>query len=111
MKNFLKSGHTMTVTLAAAAASGDLILQGTMFGVAATSGGIGDAIEIACGGIYTLAKAGSQAWTQGAALYWDATNKVATTSSASGANTKIGVAALAAQSADTTGLVRLNGSF
>lgn len=109
MQNFVKPGHVMTVTLAAAALSGDLIVAGSMFGVAATSGAQGTDIEVALGGVYNLPKAAAQAWTQGVPVYWDATNKVATTTSAS--NTKIGVAGLAALSADTFGLVRLNGSF
>ena len=101
----------MTVALAAAAASGDLVVQGSLFGVASTSGGVGDPCELACGGVYDLPKAASQAWTLGAPVYWDATAKTVTTSSASGANLKIGVAADAAASQATVGRVRLNGSF
>ena len=61
-------------------------------------------------GVWSVTKAASQAWTEGAAVYWDDTAKVFTTVSTS--NTLVGAAAaaVAGGSGDTTGLVRLNGS-
>jgi predicted RecA/RadA family phage recombinase len=59
--------------------------------------------------VHKLAKVGSQAWTVGALVYWDNTNKRFTTT-ASG-NLLAGCAAEAASSGAgvTTGVVRLNG--
>ncbi|MCB1470839.1 MAG: DUF2190 family protein, partial [Rhizobiaceae bacterium] len=52
-----------------------------------------------------------QAWTAGAKIYWDDTNKRTTNVATS--NTLIGVAteAVAGGAGDTIGRVRLNGSF
>lgn len=54
---------------------------------------------------------GSQAWSVGAKVYWDDTNKRTTTVSTD--NTLIGVAveAVASGASDTIGRVRLNASF
>jgi predicted RecA/RadA family phage recombinase len=55
----------------------------------------------------TMPKATSQSWTAGALLYWDnSAFKFTTTNTA---NTRVGTAAADAQSADTTGVVRLDG--
>ncbi|AJP72271.1 DUF2190 family protein [Sphingomonas hengshuiensis] len=57
-------------------------------------------------GVYEdAAAATSQAWTEGAVLYWDDTNKKFTTT-ASG-NTKAGIAAAAKASAAAVGRVKL----
>jgi predicted RecA/RadA family phage recombinase len=56
-----------------------------------------------------LTKAGSQAWTVGALVYWDDTNKRCTTVATG--NLLIGAAIAAVDNAagSTTGRVRLNG--
>jgi predicted RecA/RadA family phage recombinase len=111
MKNFIQPGDTLTVAAPYALTSGQGALVGTMFGVASTTVANGAEVELQTVGVFDLAKADSQAWAVGAAIYWDNTNKVCTTT-ASG-NTKIGVAVLAV--ASTAGLVigrvRLNGAF
>lgn len=113
MKNFVSQGNTLTFTNGTGAdvASGAGVLLGTAFGIAA-----GDVADGADGvlnltGVYDLPKVGSQAWTVGAAIYWDNTNKRCTTVTTS--NTKIGVAVAAVGSGagETTGRVRLNGAF
>lgn len=59
-------------------------------------------------GVFKVAKAASQAWTQGALVYWDDTNKVFTTT-ASG-NTLAGFAwePVGNGAGETTGYVKLN---
>jgi hypothetical protein len=68
-------------------------------------------VEAALTGVFDLTKIGSQAWTVGAKVYWDDTNKRCTTVATD--NTLIGVAvdAVAGGAGDTIGRVRLNGSF
>ena len=58
-----------------------------------------------------ITKVGSQAWTVGAKIYWDDTNKRCTTVATD--NTLIGVAveAVASGAGDTIGRVRLNATF
>lgn len=110
MKNYVSSGATLTITATAAISSGDGVLAGSIFGVAAGDIANGADGIINLSGVYDLPKVGSQAWTVGAKVYWDAANARCTT--AATGNTLIGVAVLAVGSGagETTGRVRLNGT-
>lgn len=107
MKNYVQSGDVVTVPAPAAVASGAGVLVGTLFGVAQTDADSGASVAIATSGVFDLVKVGSQAWTVGAAIYWDAANARCTT--ASSGNTLIGKAVLAVGSSagETTGRVLL----
>ncbi|WP_349361230.1 DUF2190 family protein [Stappia sp.] len=111
MKNYVQPGTTLTLTAPYAVTSGDGLLVGSIFGVAAGDAASGATIEAALTGVFDLTKIGSQAWTVGAKIYWDDTNKRCTTVATD--NTLIGVAveAVAGGAGDTIGRVRLNGSF
>ncbi len=111
MKNFVQEGETLTLTAPYAVTSGLGALVGSIFGVAVGDVANGAEGEFKVEGVFDLVKAASQAWTVGAKVYWDNTNKVCTTT-ASG-NTLIGVAVVAVGSGagETIGCVRLNGSF
>ena len=111
MKNYVQPGNTITLTAPYAVASGDGLLVGSIFGVAAGTAAIGEAVEAALTGIYDLKKVASQAWAAGDKVYWDNTAKEATKTTTS--NTLIGVAvvAVAGGAGDTIGRVRLNASF
>lgn len=111
MKNYVQSGDVVTVPAPAALASGAGALVGTMFGVAQHAADNGAVVALAISGVFDLPKAASQAWTVGAAIYWDNTAKACTT--VSSGNTKIGVAiaAVGSGAGETTGRVRLNGAF
>jgi len=110
MKNYVSSGATLTITAAAAITSGDGVLAGSIFGVAAGDIANGAEGTINLTGVYNLPKVGSQAWTVGAKVYWDASEAECTTTETD--NTLIGVAVLAVGSGagETTGRVRLNGT-
>jgi predicted RecA/RadA family phage recombinase len=106
MKTFVKQGDTLTVTAPAGGVlSGIAFLVGAaLFGVAVTDAAAGDDVEMKRTGLFTdQPKAAGAAWVQGDILYWDNTAKNFTKTSAS--NTRAGVAAQAAQSADTVGSV------
>lgn len=109
MKNYVDNGETVTVAAPYAVASGGGALLGTLFGVAQAAAANAATVVLVTRGIFDLPKAASQAWTVGAAIYWDDTNKVCTTT-ASG-NTLIGkaVAAVGSGAGETLGRVRLNG--
>ena len=112
MKNYIKSGDVLTlVAPAGGVVSGTVYLIGTMLVVATATAAENEAFEGRTVGVYDVPKAGSQAWTVGATVYWDNTAKNFTTTSSG--NTKAGVAVLAVGSGAglTTGRVRLNGSF
>lgn len=109
MKNFVQEGNTVTLTAPYALTSGDGLLVGSIFGVAANDAANGAEVEAVVAGVFSLKKTSAQAWTQGALIYWDNTAKECTTTVAT--NKLIGVAVAAASNPSGTGLVRLNGAF
>ncbi len=106
MKNFVQPGDIVAVPAPADVSSGDLVMVGKLFGVACTDAASGAAVEIKTSGVFTLPKTSAQAWTVGAAVYWDATNSEVTTTSTS--NTLIGHAVAVAANPSATGVVRLS---
>lgn len=111
MRNYIAPGDRVTVAAAATTVAGTGILRGAMFGMAMNDAANGADLVLALTGIFSGVKAASQAWTVGAAIFWDDTAKVFTTTSSG--NTRIGVAveAVGSGAGETTGIVRLNGSF
>ena len=111
MKNYVQPGNTITLTAPYAVTSGDGLLVGSIFGVAAGTAILGDPVETAVEGVYDLKKVASQAWAAGDKIYWDNTAKQTTKTLTS--NTLIGVAteAVAGGATDLIGRVRLNGAF
>ena len=111
MKNYVQPGNTITLTAPYAVASGDGLLVGSIFGIASGAAALGEPVETALVGVFDITKIGSQAWTAGARIYWDDTNKRSTNVATS--NTLIGVAteAVAGGAGDVVGRVRLNGAF
>jgi len=111
MKNYVQPGNTLTLTAPYVVTSGDGLLVGSIFGIASGTAALGDPVETALVGVFDITKVGSQAWTVGAKVYWDDTNKRCTTVATD--NTLIGVAveAVASGTGDTIGRVRLNAAF
>ncbi len=110
MRNYVQPGETVTVTAPYALSAGDGCLVGTLFGVAAGTYASGaTTAELVTEGVFDITCLGTDTPSQGAALYWDNTNKRLTTTSSG--NTKVGVALLAKASGVTTARIRLNGAF
>lgn len=107
MKNYVQPGDRVTLAAPYDVTSGAGCLVGTLFGVASCTVLSGADVVLETEGVFDLAKTSAQAWTVGAAIYWDDTNKVCTTT-ASG-NTLIGKALAVAANPSATGRVRLNG--
>ncbi|NYH13433.1 DUF2190 family protein [Paraburkholderia bryophila] len=107
MNNFIQKGNTLTATLAAAVASGQLVLLGnsklpavaTAAYVANTPG------EYALNGVFELPADAPSTGAVGDVAYWDAANSVVTSTAA--ANAKAGVYAAPKAANDTTARVRL----
>lgn len=112
--NYIQEGDVVTVAApSGGVVSGAGVKMGVMFGVATATADEGDSVAVAVEGVFTLPKVSAQAWTVGAAIYWDdfaVGGAVATTATTSG-NLLIGVAAAVADNPSATGVVRLNGSF
>lgn len=109
MKNYVQVGEVVTVAAPYAVVSGAGALVGTLFGVAGQDAANAAQVDLHVRGVFDLVKVGSQAWTVGAAIYWDDTNKRCTTVTTS--NTLIGKAVVAVGSGagETIGRVRLDG--
>lgn len=109
MKNFVMEGKTITLPAPYAITSGQGLLVGSIFGIAAADAAISADVETLLEGVFTLTKATGAAWTVGALIYWDNTAKNCTTTVST--NKLVGVATAAAASGDTVGNVRLNAAF
>ena len=110
MKNFVQPGNAITVPAPTGGVSaGDGVLVGSLFGVAACDAAEAADVEIATVGVFDLAKDTATVIAQGAAVYWDATNKEVTGDEEG--NALIGAAVAAAGSGSVVVRVRLNGVF
>ena len=108
MKNYLQNGHIVRVTTPAGGiASGDALIVGSIFGIAAYSSAEGDPVEFSTTGVFQLPKASAAVLTVGARVEWDNTAKEVTTP-ASGLF-PIGVAVEAVGNGVTSVAVRLDG--
>jgi len=107
--NFVQDGEALSLVAPYQVASGAGMLVGSIFAVALAAAASGAAVQARRRGVWDLAKATGQAWTQGLKVYWDNTNKNVT-STASG-NTLIGAATQAQASGDTVGRVVLTGQL
>lgn len=109
MKNFVQEGEALTLTAPYAVSSGGGFKVGSIIAIAATDADNAATVVGYTEGVFTVAKTSAQAWTVGALVYWDNSNKVFTTTSSS--NTLAGVATAVAANPSSTGQIRLNGSF
>ena len=108
MQNYIQNGHIVRVTTPAGGiASGDPLIVGSIFGVAAYSSTEGDPVELSTTGVFQLPKASAAVLTVGARVAWDNTVKEVTTPAAG--RIPIGVAVEAAGNGITSVAVRLDG--
>ncbi|GLK84665.1 DUF2190 family protein [Ancylobacter defluvii] len=105
MKNYVQRGETLTFPAPAAVVSGEIVIAGSIIGVAAGGAASGADVDVDVTGVFTLPKVAALAVTLGATVYWDAANKLVTTT-ASG-NTKLGYAVAAVGNPSATVNVRL----
>lgn len=108
MQNYLQNGHVITVTTPAGGIlSGEGLIVGNIFGVAAYSAAEGDPLELATTGVYKLPKATAAVLTVGARVAWDNTAKNINVPGAG--RFPVGVATEAAGNGVTGVAVRLDG--
>jgi predicted RecA/RadA family phage recombinase len=110
MTNFVQPGSVLTFPApSGGVVSGRAYVFGTLVGVATVDAAeTVDASFMICG-VFSFPKAGSQAWTAGAAVYVTAATGVFTTTAGGNVAAGIAVAAVGAGAGETTGLVLLNG--
>ena len=73
MKTFIQNGDVITVTApSGGVASGDGVIVGSLFGVAAFTAAEGEAVEITTRGVYVLSKEPTAVIAVGAQVAWDA---------------------------------------
>ena len=109
MKNFIAPGENITVPAPYDVDAGEGALVGALFGVAQFDAAEAEDVVLVRRGIFALAKTSAQVWTIGAKIYWDDTNKVATTTATD--NTLIGAAMAVAANPSATGSVLLDGTI
>src|SRR5450432_893513 len=101
MKNFVIPGDVISVVSPTGGiVSGQAVLIGNLFGVAAYTAVAGASVEIATRGVFTLPKASSITLTQGAKVYWDAT--AGNVTSTSSGNLWVGVVTVGVAGSATT---------
>ena len=82
MKNYQQNGKSLDIVASAAYASGQLVVEGNIVGVAVADIASGETGSIACSGVYQLEKTSGASLAQGAIAYYNGTSKklTATTS-------------------------------
>ncbi len=106
MKTYIKEGEHLTLTPAAAVASGVGYLFGAgLFGVAINDVAISTAGEFLTEGVVTIGKTSALAISVGDRLFWDSTNKVVNKTSA--AQQCVGVAVEAAANPSATVVMKI----
>ena len=102
---FAHEGGNIDFTPTVAVASGDVVVQGDLVGVACRPLAANEPGALAVTGVYDFAKATNVAYTVGTILFWDDTNNQAT-ATATG-NKQLGKVTKAAATTDTTVRVRM----
>jgi predicted RecA/RadA family phage recombinase len=102
MRNFIQPGDSLAVAVpyAGGVTSGQGVLVGALFGVAAVDAAQNAVIEAATQGVFDLTKEPALAISAGARVFWDNTNRRVTTTATG--NFSIGIATQAALAADAT---------
>jgi predicted RecA/RadA family phage recombinase len=107
MKNKVQKGDTITVTAPYNVLSGQGVLVGTLFGVAAVDALSGSQVDIARTGVFDITALQTDTAVQGAKIYWDNTARRLTTTATN--NALVGAVTMAKTSADTAARVLLDG--
>lgn len=112
MENFVSPGESIELTAPSGSpggtVSGEPVLVGSLLVVPAVSADAGDPFNGSARGVFRIAKPETEAWEEGAKVYWDDTEKKVTTVVGSPANTLVGAAIEATPAA--IGLSNTSGS-
>lgn len=110
MKNFIQEGKNLTLTApGGGVVSGTVYLIGSLLVVATVTASEGESFVGLVTGVISYTKPGSQAWTEGAKVYWDNSAKKFTTTSSGNTLAGVAVEAVGSGADETTGKLRLDG--
>lgn len=108
MENYDQEGEVIQLTApSGGVVSGTPVLIGSLVVIPLVTAAETEKFSALVTGVATVPKATGTPWTEGLKLYWDVADTEFNTSSSG--NTLAGVAAAAADSADATGQIRLDG--
>ena len=108
MKNHIQKGDVITVPApAGGTVSGEGVIVGNIFGIAAYAAAVGEPVELATTGVYQLPKATAAVLTVGPRVAWDNTAKNINVPGAG--RFPVGVATEAAGNGVTGVAVRIDG--
>lgn len=111
-QSYKQPGHTIDYTApSGGVTSGDIVIKGSIAGVALGTAAEGVVVSLGIEGVYALAKV-TGAVTQGDIVYYDSDNAAVTTASEGGSPwgdfSRVGIAVASALSGDATVDVKLN---
>lgn len=109
MRNFIQSGEVITVSAPYAVASGQGVLVGALFGIAACDAANGAQVEIKREGVFDISALATDTGAVGVKAYWDNTNRRITATA--GSNTLVGALTGAKANGDTAARVLLDGAI
>jgi predicted RecA/RadA family phage recombinase len=107
--NFVQPGRTITIPSPADALAGEVVVAGSLIGVAANTAASGATLDLELEGVWALPKVAADAVALGAPVYYDAATKLVTLDDDDGANVQVGVAVAAAAASTGSVKVRLLG--
>ena len=109
MKNYVQKGENLTIAAPYDVTSGGFLKSGLIVGVASGDALSGADVDVVTVGVFDLPKVSTDVFAVGAAVFWDDTAKLMT--STTSGNSKCGVAVVAAANPSGSVNVRLNGTF
>lgn len=110
MENFSQEGEVITLTApAGGVTTGVPVLIGSLVVVPTVTAAEAAKFSALVTGVVSYTKTGSQAWTEGAKVYWDASPGEFTTTSSGNTLCGVAVVAVGSGAGETTGVVRLDG--
>jgi predicted RecA/RadA family phage recombinase len=102
MTNYIQPGNNITVPApVGGVTSGQLVVIGSLIGVASTTQAAGVNVEIATSGVFDLPAKPTDEVAVGDLLYWDAANSYLTKTAGTGSKPLVGVAVSAKAAAVT----------
>lgn len=109
-KTYIQPGDVVTLTAPTGGVTKDVPVQiGQLLVVPTATVAEGELFEGHTRGVFSVTKAGSQAWAEGAIVYWDAAAGNFTTVATGNFQAGVAVEVVGSGAGETTGKVRLDG--